>query len=219
MNKLQEKVLITFIDVKNNTETIKYLSVYKPYGYIYGIWDNIKHKLIYVGQSIYYHKRGNKYEMIDSYKNYFGSGLLISRALRKNGKERYTKLQIADAKNKQELDELEKYYINYYDTLNINNSDCLNISIGGNIIGRPAGWYHTKEAKEKISKRSKELWNDPRYIEKMSKRSKEVPNSGRFTSESIPWSKGQTKETNPKLKEAGRKISIKLKEYYKNKKN
>lgn len=209
---------VTFVEIKTGNTYTKSLPVIKPYGYIYGIWDNLKNKIVYVGQSLYYHKRGKRIDLIKHYTNYFGSGLLISRAIRKNGKQRYTKLQIADAKNKLELDKLEKYYIDFYNTLNINDSDCLNISIGGNTIARSAGWHHDEKTKQKISQESKLHWSDSRYRNRMLEISKKCVNPGRFVKGHATWNTGKTKETSEKVKEAGRKISFKLKEHHKNKK-
>ena len=54
----------------------------QPFGYIYCIWNMTLKCPIYVGQSKY--KQSHK-KTYTKFKNYFGSGLLISRFLKKNG--------------------------------------------------------------------------------------------------------------------------------------
>lgn len=62
--------------------------------------------------------------------NYLGSGKALKNAIKKYGKEYFTKEIIAYGKNRKELEDLEKYYIDFYNA----DKDPLyyNITKGGN---------------------------------------------------------------------------------------
>jgi group I intron endonuclease len=89
----------------------------KPYGYIYKTINLINQK-IYIGQ-----KTGA------ANTQYLGSGKILKRAIKKYGKTNFKTEIIAYVKDKDELNKLEKYYINEYRKLN--KASVYNISEGG----------------------------------------------------------------------------------------
>jgi len=82
---------------------------------VYKITNLINGK-IYIGQ--------------DSHDNpkYLGSGVLIKRAIKKYGKENFQKEIINQCNSKKEMDQLEIYWINYYNTFSPKG---YNIHVGG----------------------------------------------------------------------------------------
>ena len=112
----------------------------KELPYIYKITNLINGK-IYIGQH-----DGNK-------KNYFGGGTMLKRAIKKYGKKNFKKEIIKQGNfNQMFLNELEIHYIRLYAPNNTENS--YNILPGGKMCGFK-GCKHTKEAKKKIAKASK----------------------------------------------------------------
>lgn len=77
--------------------------------YIYVTTNNINGKK-YIGQ----HKGKPK-------DNYFGSGTTITKALNKYGKENFSKEILCFCDTREEADEKEKYYINFYNAVEDNN--------------------------------------------------------------------------------------------------
>lgn len=88
------------------------------YGYVYKTTNLVNNK-IYVGQ----HK-GNNFD-----SNYIGSGLLLRKAINKYGIENFKCeiIQYCDTKNN--LDEKEKYWINFFQSYK--RKIGYNISLGG----------------------------------------------------------------------------------------
>lgn len=72
------------------------------FGYIYKTVNTTNNK-VYIGQSKGQFKQ-----------NYFGSGLYISRAIKRHGQEKFKVSIIAYADNKKQLDDLEKRFISEY---------------------------------------------------------------------------------------------------------
>lgn len=94
------------------------------YGFIY-ITTNLINGKKYLGKRSYKDYSDGK----KKWKNYLGSGKLISRAIKKYGKENFKREIIDEAETYEELNELEKYYIRLY---NCTDSDeWYNISEGG----------------------------------------------------------------------------------------
>lgn len=106
-------------------------------GYVYET-INLKNNKIYIGQK-------NK-DSID--KNYFGSGKLILKAIKKYGKDNFVLEMLCWKKTAKELDEAERFFIKAYDSTNKNIG--YNISLGGQ-TGFMKGCHHTQEAKERMS--------------------------------------------------------------------
>ena len=112
---------------------------------------------------------GHKYigkhhgELNDSY---LGSGLLLKQAVKKYGKENFTREIIENCKSKEDLDSREKYWIKYYNATE--SEDFYNITSGGDGgfgSGKNSPWYgkHLSETtKEKLSK-MKTGENNPFY--------------------------------------------------------
>lgn len=104
------------------------------FGYIY-LTENIFSGKRYIGQ-----KRGS------FNPKYFGSGIALKNAIRIYGKENFIVSVIDDtAKNRHELNELERHYISRYNA--VNSDKFYNIATGGNAWGSP----HSAETRMKIS--------------------------------------------------------------------
>jgi group I intron endonuclease len=73
---------------------------------------------------------------------YFGSGILLNRAIEKYGKENFIKEILEQCSTKDELNIREKYWINYYDAKN----NGYNIADGGH-----GGNTYTEETKKRVS--------------------------------------------------------------------
>ena len=112
-------------------------------GYIYKTTNLVNNK-IYIGQ-----KHSTKFD-----KNYYGSGKILLKALKKYGKENF-KVEILEESDSNDLDSLEIKYIKQYNSTNPNIG--YNILIGGNVsykLGKNHpmyGRHHTEETKKKIS--------------------------------------------------------------------
>ena len=131
------------------------------YGYIYKfIFPNGK---LYIGLTVYFKKRMREHKC--SAKN---STCVVYSAIRKYGWDKI-KIEIIDhAETKEELSELEKYYIKKYNTsVNSPNSNGYNMTIGGEGTW---GYKFTEEDKKKISKAKLKYYEDnPDAREKISK--------------------------------------------------
>ena len=129
---------------------------------------------IYIGQSVDIEKRFKKYKLLHCELQY-----KIYRSLLKYGVDKH-KFEIVQICNKEQLNELEKYYVDLFQTFNSNYG--LNLRDGGAAKGRQS--YETKQ-KMSISKRN--ISNETRL--KMSKSGK-----GRFVSDETKHkiSKGNT---------------------------
>ena len=123
-----------------------------PYGYIYKTTNKINGK-IYIGQ----HK-GQYHDL-----KYFGSGVLLNKAIIKYGIKNFSNEVIDWANSIKELDEKERYYISYYkETLK---ERCYNIQPGGHnpmteetkekLRISSTGKKHSIESKKKLSKAHK----------------------------------------------------------------
>jgi len=115
------------------------------YGYVYKI-TNLINGIIYIGQ-----KKGK----IEKTKNYYGSGNIISKALRKYGKEKFYKGIICLCKSKEDLNEKEIYYISYYRSLGIKLYNITDGGLGGKgLSGKLNGMYGRKHSEERLKKMS-----------------------------------------------------------------
>lgn len=106
----------------------------------------------YIGQTIYNLKiRKSKHEW-DALNNV--GNMYFVRALKKYGIDNFDWNIIAECDDMKELDKLEIYCIDYYDTYN----NGYNLTVGG---GGCAGYKLTKKIKQKISKANKGCvpWN------------------------------------------------------------
>lgn len=104
--------------------------------YIYAIKNLINGKM-YIGKHC------------GSDDDYFGSGVALSKAVKKYGKSNFVK-EIIELCSESELNEREVYWIAYYNTYN---GSGYNLTPGGD--GWTVGMKHKKESIEKISKSKK----------------------------------------------------------------
>lgn len=109
--------------------------------YIYKITNNINNK-IYIGKST--DSRANKI------RNYYGSGLLINRAIEKYGIENFTKEILEKCDNNTELCVKEKYWIEVYNSRNLEIG--YNIAEGGDGGDTISNHPNADKIKSKISK-------------------------------------------------------------------
>lgn len=133
------------------------------YGYIYETTNLINGKK-YIGQ----HK--GEYDL-----EYYGSGILLRRALEKYGKENFSIRIIEKCDSKEQLNDREKYWIQYY---NASESDeFYNIAYGGEGGSMPpesiekakckiAGQKRSQKTKQIMSIRSKAKWSNSQYRDK-----------------------------------------------------
>ena len=90
------------------------------YGFIYITTNHINGKK-YIGQK--------KYDKYDHWRTYLGSGILLSRAINKYGRENFSKEIIEECETRDKLNAREKYWISYYDA--VNSDEFYNIASGG----------------------------------------------------------------------------------------
>lgn len=115
------------------------------YGFIY-ITTNTKNGKRYLGMCGYH--RSN-------YTTYLGSGKALKRALRKYGKENFTRIIIAEAETKKELSEKEIELIKIYNCVEYEN--WYNINSGGYATRGFSGKKHSEETKIKMRNNYKRI--------------------------------------------------------------
>lgn len=121
---------------------------------------NLVNGKFYIGQS----KNNNS--------NYYGSGTLIKKAIKKYGKDNFRKEILCTCNSPQELNEQEKYWINKLNSTNLDIG--YNIEKGGAesvyINKREKSTYvFTKEHKDNISKGNKNKPKSKKHIESIVK--------------------------------------------------
>lgn len=104
--------------------------------------------------------------------SYYGSGLLIKRAIKKYGKENFNKEILEECSSKEELNEREKFWIN-----ELNSNDIL---IGYNITTGGDGGLTS--SKEHLSEKIKDKWKDNSYVDKQmeSRKKREYRQKGEY---------------------------------------
>ena len=102
----------------------------EPYGFIY-LTTNLVNGKKYIGQ----HKIQKCGVDRDEY---LGSGVLLTRAIKKYGRENFKREVLDFANNSDELNSKEEYYISFYDAVSRN--DFYNIDCGGR------GYHYTEES-------------------------------------------------------------------------
>ena len=119
-----------------------------PYGYIY-VTTNLVNGKRYIGQRTW----------SEPYKEdkYIGSGKILKKAIEKYGRDSFSKEIIDWANSKEELDQLEKFWIKHFDANH--SSDFYNILSGGQGC---AGLKWTDEQRAQASQRNKGE-NNPMY--------------------------------------------------------
>lgn len=99
------------------------------YGFIYKTTNNVNGKM-YIGKRTY--DKDGKWE------TYLGSGTLLKRALKKYGKDNFSRTILQECEDLSELNSSEKYWIDYYDATK--NDMFYNISGGGDGGNTIAGY-------------------------------------------------------------------------------
>jgi group I intron endonuclease len=138
------------------------------YGYVYKTTNLVNNKF-YIGQHV------------GSFNStYYGSGTLLSRALKKYGKKNFTVELICPVSSKKELDEAEIYFIAKYKKAH----QLYNITAGGQsgfpgeknpMFGKKAwnkGKSWTDEMKDHLSKKAKERFQNPLERQKIAEAQK-----------------------------------------------
>ncbi len=148
---------------------------------------------------------------------YLGSGKLIKQAVKKYGQYNFIKSILWEGPNEY-INDMEEYWIEYFSATT--NNTFYNIAINAYppvLVGKENGFYgkqHSNITKNKIQSARKlqknvnyekglKMMNSKNSIEKRASTYKKKYLNG----EIVHWSKGQTKESNKILLEAGKKIS------------
>lgn len=168
---------------------VKMMIKYKIY-----MVKNLINKKNYIGQTI----KSN-----GAYKNYLGSGHAIKSAIIKYGKKNFQKVTLAICYNQNDANELEKYFINSYNSKSPNG---YNISDGGtesvvkmreNLKERMSGdknpffgKTHSDETKRKLSEINKGKKVSKDVAKKISQANKGM----------VPWNKGKSYPHTPEQK-------------------
>lgn len=111
------------------------------YGFVYITTNNVNGKK-YIGQKKY---------GVNGWETYLGSGVALNNAIKKYGKENFTREIIDEANSSEELNKKEIYWIKYYNAIKSN--VFYNIASGGDGGNTTLG-YSTKEKQELSQKRS-----------------------------------------------------------------
>jgi len=125
--------------LKEKIYTIEEIEIIKPYGFIYITTNQINGRK-YIGQR----------KIRIQWEYYLGSGVVLKQAIKKYGKENFSREIITIAYSKIELDKLEIEFINNYNA--VNDINFYNIAPGG---GSPAIGPHSEEHNRKISESEK----------------------------------------------------------------
>lgn len=159
--------------------------------YIYKTTNKINGK-IYIGQ--------HKYESLLKDDGYLGSGKKIKPAIKKYGKENFSKEIIDFATSSSEADALEKYYIEKY--------DATNPKIGYNLMlgGQLSRGSFTKETLEKMSL-AKKGKPSPRKGVKLSEETKKKVSENSARKGKVGTMKGRKHTPEALAKMRGRKRS------------
>ena len=122
---------------------------------------NLINGKVYIGQTINtleYRKNQHFREAKSKRRN----TVYFHNALNKYGYENFKFEEIDSANTQQELDEKERYWIKYYDSINKNKG--YNLDSGGH-----SGGIKSEETKRKIGETTKIKWANPETAEKMRK--------------------------------------------------
>jgi hypothetical protein len=162
---------------------------------------NVVNGKIYIGKDIV------------SDKNYYGSGVLIKRAIEKYGKENFKKEILEECNSNNELCEKEKYWINYYNSTNLNIG--YNISKGGDGGDTLSNNPNIDIIKSKISRvRKGKKYEDILPLEKVISYKEKLANA---MSKRLKGKKIEEIYGIKKAKEIKRKQSISRKKIFENK--
>jgi len=179
---------------------------------------NIKNCNNYVGQ--------HNYNTLEKDK-YIGSGNLLKRAIKKHGKVNFKKYILDVCETKEQANFLEKRYIAFYKRGGFCKYNISDGGQGGIMIPPVTGWKHTKEAKDKISKKNSgnkyclgRVLSEETKIKIGIKSKNRKPCLGLIRTEESkqkqrdkmkgkePWNKGLTKETDERVKKYVEKSAL-----------
>lgn len=127
------------INVEEVEECLE-VEIVDPYGFIY-LTANIINGRKYIGQRKFSH----------GWKGYLGSGIILTQAIKKYGRENFNRTIMAIAYSKEELNKLEIVFINSHNAVESDNY--YNITHGGD--SPMSGRKMSEEHKEKISNSEK----------------------------------------------------------------
>lgn len=169
----------------------------KRYGFIYKTTNNINGK-IYIGQKRY--DRNN--DIADPAPSYIGSGTKLNNAIKKYGKENFSREILCWCLNQEALDDCEKFFIKH--------TDSMNIEIGYNLCeGGQA-----QMPKELVKLYGKDNPNyGKKWTDEMRKRSSDMAKARNIKGERNPnygnrWSKEQRQAASKRVKESGQCAGI-----------
>lgn len=128
----------------------------KPFGFIY-ITKNCINNKRYIGQCSYQNPR---------WKTYLGSGVFLKKAIKKYGKENFSREIICDAFSREGLSELELYFIKEHDA--VKRTDFYNMADGGYSTRGFSGKIHTEEYKQRMYEFSKQRPSTDKMKQNMS---------------------------------------------------
>jgi len=169
---------------------------------IYKITNNLNGK-IYIG----------KHQTLDANDSYYGSGKAIVNAIKKHGKENFTKEILFIFQTEEEMNNKEKELITEEFVLR---EDTYNLGVGGEGGAHFKGMKHSEETRERI----KELWEKEDYRTKVIAGSSKAGSmsKGRKLSgtakENIRRGAIARSLNNPHSDETKKKISESLKNHY-----
>jgi len=139
--------------------------------------------------------------------NYFGSGKIIKKAINKYGKENFKKEILVTCSSIDELNKLEKHWI---ETLNSNNPDIgYNVSFGGQ-SGWMLGLRHSDKTKKEFSLNRKGKLigaKNGMYGKKHNEESKKKMSKPQFGEDNGMYGKKHSDETKKKMSEMAKKRS------------
>lgn len=161
---------------------------------IYQVTNNLNGK-IYVG----------KHQTLDPYDSYYGSGTAIKNALKKHGKENFTKKVLFIFKTEEEMNNKEKELITEEF---VKRKDTYNKSVGGEGGPHFKGKTHTEETRKKLSEASK---NIPKVYTKQSKERHTEAGRKRVWSEETRRKISEKAKLRKQTEETKRKISESIK--------
>lgn len=183
------------------------------YYIIYKIINNVNSKS-YIG----------KHQTVNINDNYFGSGKLLKKAIKKYGKKAFTKqilfiYETETEMNKKEKDLVSKNYIS--------RKDIYNIGIGGEGGPHFKGRKHSEETKKKISIKSKErppinaetrqkisISNKNRIVSDITRKKISQARKGQHNTPDTEFKKGKKPIIYKRTKEIRDNLSIIMKEKY-----
>lgn len=139
----------------------------------------------YVGQAQDIQHRENQWRCM---KQHY-AGRLIDNARSKYGFENWSLKVLVECENPEELDKLEGYYINYYNTKAPNGYNLTDGGCSGNL-----GYHHTEKAKKMISEKNKISMSGKHHSEETKKKLSEIKKG------TTPWMKGKHHSTEVKNK-------------------